>query len=144
MENALSLYQKAGMLDPSYPTPYNDAGILLEQLDRPGEAEQSYKEALKIDPNHLEAHANLAMLYEKLLEKEKAIYHWLKRYELGNPRDPWTARAEERLVALGVLDRYPGLKGKIYTRRHVLDEELKAHAQSLEEYRSVTNENGWR
>ena len=141
-EGALTAYQKAAALDPTYPTPHNDAGILLEERGRFEEAKRSYEKALAIDPNYLEAHANLAMLHERLGEREKAIYHWLKRYQLGKPEDPWTARAEERLVALGVLQSYPGLKGRIYTSRQVVEQELKAHEQRLEDFRSVTEQRG--
>lgn len=140
--NALSLYQKAAAMDPAYPTPHNDIGVLLEDQGRLEDAELSYQRALMLNPNYLEAHANLAMLYERMGQKEKATYHWLKRYQLGDPYDPWTARAEERLVALGVLKTYPGMKGKIYTRRRVVGEALQAHAQSLEEFHTVTEEHG--
>jgi tetratricopeptide (TPR) repeat protein len=140
--SALSLYQKAAALDPAYPTPLNDMGVLLENEGRLEEASKSYQKALTLNPNYLEAHANLAMLYERMGEKEKAIYHWLKRYQLGDPYDPWTARAEERLVALGVLKSYPGMKGKIYSRRRVTGREFQAHAQSLEEFHAVTEEHG--
>ena len=121
---ALTLYQKAVALDPSYPTPLNDAGVLLEEAGRLQDAEQSYRQALELNPNYLEAHANVAMLYERMGQKEKAIYHWMKRYQLGDPYDPWTARAEERLVGLGVLKTYPGLKGRLYTRRRLVDQTL--------------------
>ena len=137
---ALSLYQKAAALDPTYPTPLNDTGVLLEEGGRLQEAEQAYQKALAINPNYLEPHANLAMFYERTGQKEQAIFHWMKRYQLGDPYDPWTARAEERLIALGVLKTYPGLKGKIFTRRRMLDQALQAHAQSLDEYRAVTEE----
>ena len=140
--NALSLYQKAAALDPAYPTPLNDMGVLLEGQGRLDDAAQAYQKALALNPNYLEAHANLAMLYERMGEKEKAIYHWLKRYQLGDPYDPWTARAEERLVGLGVLKSYPGMKGKIYTRRRLVGREFQAHAQSVEEFHSVTEEHG--
>jgi len=138
VQGALIAYQKAAALDPSYPTPHNDAGVLLEQLGHLDEAKQSYEQALAIDPNYLEAHTNLAMLYERLGDKEKAIYHWLKRYQLGDPSDPWTARSEERLVALGVLKSYPGLKGKIFTRRRIVEQEFDSHEQSMEEFHAVT------
>ena len=141
-EGALTAYQKAAALDPTYPTPYNDAGILLEEMGHLEEAKRSYERALAIDPNYLEAHANLAMVHERLGEKEQAIYHWLKRYQLGDSKDAWTARAEERLVALGVLESYPGLKGKIHTSRHVLEQELKAHEQTLDEFHSLTEQHG--
>ncbi len=139
---ALTFYQKAAALDPTYPTPLNDAGVLLEGSGRMGEAEQSYQKALEINPNYLEAHGNLAMLYERMGQKEKAIYHWMKRYQLGDPYDPWTARAEERLVALGVLKNYPGLKGKIYSRRRVVGQELQVQNQSLDDFHAITEEYG--
>ena len=140
--SALSLYQKAAALDPSYPTPHNDAGVLLEGQGRLQEAEQAYLEALTLNPNYLEAHANVAMLYERMGQKEKAIYHWMKRYQLGDPYDPWTARAEERLVALGVLKSYPGMKGKLYTRRRLVGQEFQSQAKSLEEFHALTEEQG--
>jgi len=137
---AQTAYQKAAALDPNYPTPHNDLGVLYEQGGHFEQAEKAYRQALTLNPNYLEAHANLAMLYERLGKKDQAIYHWLKRYQLGDPYDPWTARAEERLVGLGVLTTYPGLKGKIYTRRRIIDEAFQAHAKSLEEFRAVTDE----
>ena len=139
-EAALSLYQKAAALDSTYPTPLNDTGVLLEEKGQLQEAEQAYQQALAINPNYLEPHANLAMLYERMGQKEQAVFHWMRRYQLGDPYDPWTARAEERLVALGVFKTYPGLKGRIFTRRRMLDQEMQAHAQSLDEYHAVTEE----
>ena len=139
---ALSFYQKAIALDPSYPTPYNDAGILLEEAGRFEEAEKSYRQALTLNPNYLEAHANIAMLYERANQKEKAVYHWMKRYELGDPYDPWTVRAEERLIALGALKAYAGVKGRAYSHRRVIGKEFQAHDQSLEEFHAVTEEHG--
>jgi len=140
--SALTFYQKAAALDATYPTPHNDVGVLLEEQGRLEEAEHAYQQALTLNPNYLEAHANLAMLYERMGQKEKAIYHWLKRYQLGDPYDPWTARAEERLVALGVLKSYPGMKGKLYSRRRLVGQELQAHDQSVEEFHAVTEESG--
>lgn len=139
---ALSLYQKAAALDPSYPAPLNDAGVLLEEQGRLEDAETSYRAALAISPSYLEAHANLAMLYERRGDKERAIFHWLKRYQLGDPYDPWTARAEERLVALGLLKTYPGMKGALFTRRRVVDEAFQAQKQSLEEFHQVSEAHG--
>ena len=139
---ALSAYQKAAAIDPAYPTPHNDVGVLQEQMGQFEDAKRSYEQALLIDPNYLEAHANLAMLHERLGDKDQAVQHWMKRYELGDPADPWTARAEERLVALGVIQSYPGLKGKIYSRRRVVEDELKAHEQSTQEFHTVTERSG--
>ena len=140
--SAMSLYQKATALDPTYPTPLNDLGVMYEDEGRMEEAERSYQQALLLNPNYLEAHANLAMLYERLGQKEKAIYHWMKRYQLGDPYDPWTSRAEERLVALGVLKTHPGLKGKIFSRRRIISQEFDTQEKSLQEFHAVTEEHG--
>ena len=142
IQGAVEAYQKAVALDPSYPAPYNDLGVLFEQLGQIEDAKKSYEQALVIDPNYLKAHANLALLHERLSEKEKAIFHWLKRYQLGDPNDAWTARAEERLVALGVLKAYPGLKGRIYTRQRLVAEALQEHEQSIDEFHRMTEEHG--
>ena len=139
---AMSFYQKAAQLDPSYQTPHNDIGILYEEEGRLEDAKRSYEHALSLDPDYLEAHANLAMLSERLGEREQAVYHWMRRYQLGDSADVWTARAEERLVALGVLKDYPGLRGKLYTRQRLIDQELATHAQSREEFRAVTEKHG--
>ena len=140
--SALSYYQKAAALDPGYPTPHNDMGVMLDQMGRLDDAERAYQEALELNPNYLEPHANLAMLYERRGEREKAIYHWMKRYQLGDPHDPWTARAEERLLALGVLQTHPELKGKIFSRRKLVDDELRAHDESSKAFRDMTEERG--
>ncbi len=103
--NALSAYQKAIELDPTYATPHNDLGVILEEQGKLGEAEQSYKQALKLNPAYTEAHANMAMLYERTGDQEKAIYHWLKRYQLGEAQNPGTLRAKERLQAMGAFTR---------------------------------------
>lgn len=139
---ALSFYQKAAALDPTYPTPHNDIGVLKEKEGHLEEAEQAYQQALTINPNYLEAHANLAMLYELRGQKEKATFHWLKRYQLGEAEDPWTAKAEERLLALGVLKDSPEMKGQRSSRRRAIEQELQAHEQSLEEFRAITQEHG--
>ncbi|MDO8661996.1 MAG: tetratricopeptide repeat protein [Candidatus Omnitrophota bacterium] len=97
LDSALTLYQKAVELDPVYAVVCNDLGIIYEaqgQLDR---AEDSYLQALKIDPRFLGVYTNLAFLYEDKRDLDKAVYYWKKRAELGDPDDPWTMRAEQRL-----------------------------------------------
>lgn len=135
---AMSYYRKAAELDPTYPTPHNDLGILLEGQSRFKDAEGAYRQALALRSNFLEAHTNLAMLYERMGQQEKAIAHWMTRYQLGDPSDPWTLRAEERLRALGALKQAAGLSGRIVSRQHVTAKEFEAHEQSLEEFHALT------
>ncbi len=97
LDEALVQYRKAIELDPKYATPHNDIAILLEQLGKLGEAEAAYKQAIRLNPEYAQVHANLAMLYERQGMKDKASYHWLKRYQLGDPSDPGTQRAKQRV-----------------------------------------------
>ena len=139
---ALSFYQKAAMMDPAYPAPHNDIGVLLEEQGRLGEAEQAYQGALQINPDYLEAHANLAMLYERMGRTDQAIEHWMKRYELGDANDAWTARAEERLIALGAMTQRRGSKGTRFNRKQALAQERQDNEASVNEFRAVTDNDG--
>ena len=142
---ALAWYQKAAALDPTYPAPLNDAGVLLEEQGRLAEAEAMYQQALAINPNYPQAHANLALLAARQGRTSLAVQHWMKRYQLGDPKDPWTARAKERLIALGVLNVAPELAGSLHTYRLAVDHEQEAHQQSLKEFDAVTEQYGeWR
>ena len=154
---ALTMYRKAIAMDPSYAVPYNDMGIVLEEAGRLKEAQRAYEAALKLNPHYLPAHANLAMLYERSGERGNAIDHWRKRYQLGEQQDPWTIRAEDRLVALGEPIPEPpdeasqagGMKvlGSEQTpreprRRRAMRAEFRAHEQSIDDFHAVTAQSG--
>ncbi len=140
LDAALASYEKAVEFDPAYATARVDVGVVLEQMGRPQDAQGAYESALVVDPDCLEAHSNLASLYEQLGQPEQAIAHWRKRYELGDAQDPWTVKAEERLAALGALKGFPGPKGLWFVRHKVVQHELEAHEQSLQDYRSLTEQ----
>jgi tetratricopeptide (TPR) repeat protein len=53
-------------LDPDNADALNLRGVLLEELDRPGEAREAYREALRLNHNFSEARDNLAALNEDL------------------------------------------------------------------------------
>lgn len=97
LESAMSLYQRAVELDPSYAVVYNDLGILYEVKGLIERAEQSYLQAIKIDPNFLSPYSNLALLYENKRQLDKAAHYWNKRIELGSSDDLWTQEAKKRL-----------------------------------------------
>jgi Flp pilus assembly protein TadD len=105
IDTAISFYQKAAGLDPGYAAPHNDLGILFESKGWLERAEDEYLKALAIDAKYEKAHANLAMLYERKGELEKAAFHWMRRYKLGRPDDPWTREARQRLEKLGLIDK---------------------------------------
>ena len=94
---AMSLYQKAIAIDPTYAAAYNDLGVVYEATGSAERAERSYLQALNIDPYYLSACTNLAFLYENKRDLPKAAFYWNKRAELGLFDDPWTQKAINRL-----------------------------------------------
>ncbi|MDO8602625.1 MAG: tetratricopeptide repeat protein [Candidatus Omnitrophota bacterium] len=105
IDTAIEWYQKAANLMPDYAAPHNDLGILFETKGWLDRAEAEYEKAIAIDPNYKEVHTNLALLYERKGELEKAALHWMRRYKLGSPEDPWTQEAKNRLEKLGLIDK---------------------------------------
>jgi tetratricopeptide (TPR) repeat protein len=105
IDTAIEWYQKAATIKPEYASPHNDLGILFETKGWLDRAEAEYGKALVIDPNYKEVHTNLALLYERKGELEKAAFHWMRRYKLGKPGDPWTQEAKSRLEKLGLLEK---------------------------------------
>lgn len=107
LDDAMSLYQKAIGLDPSYAPAYNDLGIVLEAKGLSGEAEQYYLKAIAVDPGLLSAYSNLAIIYENKRDLDKALYYWDKRAQLGVGTDPWTQKARQRsrdIEAVAIFD----------------------------------------
>ena len=97
INEAISYYQKAILLDPSYVVAYNDLGIAFEAKGWPERAKQMYLEAIKIAPNYPNSYSNLALLYEGQKDYNNATLYWIKRAFLDSPADPWTEVARRRL-----------------------------------------------
>lgn len=102
-DDAMSLYQKAVELDPSYAIAYNDLGIICEAKGFTDRAEEYYLKSIEIDPDYLSAYTNLALLYETKRDLDKAAAYWKKRAELGLPDDPWTQKARKRLEDINLV-----------------------------------------
>ncbi|MDD5613636.1 MAG: hypothetical protein PHQ54_01030 [Candidatus Omnitrophica bacterium] len=97
IEMAMVYYRKASMLDSFYAIPHNDMGIIYEIKGYLNKAEEEYLTAVKKNPEFAEAHMNLALLYERMNQIDKALPHFIKRVELGNRNDAWTKRAWQKL-----------------------------------------------
>lgn len=52
---------------------HNNLGIVYDTTGRYEEAIAEYREALKLDPDYIEAHNNLAVIYDRMGRNEKAI-----------------------------------------------------------------------
>jgi tetratricopeptide (TPR) repeat protein len=55
-------------------------------------------DAIRNDPRYLPPYINLAYLYQRLGQPEKAAQYFKKRFELGDPRDPWAQKAKDELI----------------------------------------------
>ncbi|MEW5758545.1 MAG: tetratricopeptide repeat protein [Candidatus Omnitrophota bacterium] len=97
---AMTYYQKAIELDPYFTTAYNDLGVIYEAKGMYDRAESVYMKAIEIDPACLSAYSNMASIYERKGEYEQAAYYLKLRIKLGNPADPWTYKAQERLYKI--------------------------------------------
>jgi len=84
-------------LEPGSPIAYNDLGVIYEGAGFPERAEDCYLKSLKLDPTLLSAYVNIALLYEKQRNLEKAEFYWSKRAELGADDDPWKLKAANRV-----------------------------------------------
>ncbi len=108
LQDALSWYQKAVEIDPSFAIAYNDIGVIYEAKGLVQLAEENYLKANKLDPNYLSVYSNLAALYESKRDFEKAALYWEKRSRLGSEGDPWKDKASKRLRDLAEV--LPNLK----------------------------------
>jgi len=97
LNEAKDYLQKSISADPSFAIAYNQLGIILETAGLNNEAEQMYLKTLELDPKCRAAYSNLALLNEVKGDNAKAIEYWRKRIQLGEPNDPWTQEAIERL-----------------------------------------------
>jgi len=68
-------YRAAARLASREAAPYFNLGVLLEDLKRPREAVDCYKESLARDPDFADAHYNLGLLLENLGKKTEAFTH---------------------------------------------------------------------
>ncbi len=98
--NAIQNYKKAIERNPFYACVHNDLGILYEQKGWFRKAEQEYLKAVSIDSRYTSAYTNLALLNERKGDIEAAFFYWDKRIKFGDPADPWTLTAKNRLFDL--------------------------------------------
>ncbi|MCF7916453.1 MAG: tetratricopeptide repeat protein [Candidatus Omnitrophica bacterium] len=110
LSKALSFYQKAIELYPTYTQAYNDIGVIFESQGQISEAKRYYQKALELNPNFMPAHTNLAFLYEKVGDVKKATEHWKSRYLQGKKGDYWREVARQHLLKLGT---YPEIRKEI-------------------------------
>jgi Flp pilus assembly protein TadD len=138
---AMTLYQKAIALDPTYAVAYNDLGVIYEAAGFPERAKESYFKAIQVDPSYLSSYSNIALFYEEKRDLDRAAFYWAKRAELGSIDDPWTQRAASRFKDIrAVLSNRPaadareeevlGLIKDVSTYKSAFTKADKAQAQN--------------
>jgi len=100
LSEALGFYTKAISLGLENAVLLNDMGVLYEEVDLNAKAEQHYLKAIASDQHYLPSYINLAYLYQRLGKKEAAALYFKKRFELGDPQDPWAQKAKEELLKI--------------------------------------------
>jgi len=129
---AMSFYQKAIAVDPSYAMVYNDLGVIYEGMGSFDLAEENYLKSIKIDPLYSSAYTNLALFYEGQRNLEKAAFYWGKRVEVGTPDDPWTQKAINRL-----RDIRMSLSGQPFSDQR--EEDVLGLMKDVSEYKTDLN-----
>ena len=80
--SSMDLFKEKLKKDPYDVEAHNNLGVILFQLEKFIEAENSYKKAILIAPNYLKAHINLAAVYKKLGKLNKALRSSEKAIEI--------------------------------------------------------------
>ena len=99
---AEELYRQATEADPSYVLAFFDLGNVLDELQRLDESIAAYQRAVALAPRYADAHYNLALAYERKLERRAALRHWQAYIRLDNA-GPWADHARGQIRKL--LDR---------------------------------------
>lgn len=121
IDTAMSFYQKAIQLDPTYAATYNDLGIIYESKGDMENAEKNYLMALTLDPYFLSAYTNLALLYEFKRDFKKASSFWEKRVEFGLVGEYWTEKARKRLQDIDLVMYGDNFRSKEFVETEVID-----------------------
>ncbi len=88
-DQAIAAFKEASALDPADPNPYNNVGVAYANLARWDDAMAAFRQAVALKPDLVQAHRNLADLYDKKGWSEAALAQ--RALEL-TPTDPvaWT------------------------------------------------------
>lgn len=89
-DEAIGAYHKALALDPKDVNVRVDMGTCYRRVGKPEIAAREFRKAIKIDPNHLTAHKNLAIVLAFDLKNNKEA---IKQFEKALALDPNAADA---------------------------------------------------
>ncbi len=96
---AEELYRRATQADPGYVLAFFDLGNVLDELQRPDESIAAYRQAVALSPRYADAHYNLALAYERKIDRRKALRHW-QAYVRLDRAGPWADHARGQIRKL--------------------------------------------
>ena len=100
LEEALAYADKSLLFDPDFVRIWNLRGVILKKLGRFEEAAESYTHALKLKPQHAEAHENLGIVHALLGDLESAEQSLLRATEITGTSEPQCEYPWRSLVSL--------------------------------------------
>lgn len=99
LEGALLECEAAIELNPNAAEAHNLRGLILDLLERPEEAMQSYREALRLDPNFEEAQANLADSEQEQRETQVQM----AGLDVSDPMDESASKLAPKIIAIMIM-----------------------------------------
>lgn len=87
-DEATQWWLKSIELAPTYLNPYMNMGLAFEEGEKYEEAENNFLKALAIEPNDIRNSINLARIYSKIGQWEKALVQY-KFLNEKDDKDPW-------------------------------------------------------
>lgn len=122
-KGALRVYQRAAISDPTDPVPVEKIAHLLENLDRlsesarasaqaaemylkvrdPEKSIENWQRVLELQPENLNAHARLAMIYERMGRKAESVSYYLMIASLLQKAGELNKATQSVMYALKVL-----------------------------------------
>lgn len=82
-EEAAKLYRYVLNLDPENAIAIHLLGVVAFETGRQDKAIELVEQALELNPNYMQAHANIATMFEQMGQEEKAKEHQQKAYEVS-------------------------------------------------------------
>ncbi len=100
IDGAITCYQKIIAITRDDALAHNILGVLYEGKNELGRAENEYLAALSLDPKYIDAYFNLARLYEKTNQNDKAAENLEKLVTLLKPQDKRLAEIKNKILEL--------------------------------------------
>ena len=84
---ALDIFDSLLAQEPGYASAHFNRGNALSALDRPTEAIEAYRTAIALEPDHYTAHRALAFLWLAAGDRDRALGHFARTYDLRRGDD---------------------------------------------------------